>query len=207
MSHLTSRPPVPMPTRTTPAGRHAIMARSRARTAAVALGATLAGVALVGCSATGPGGATAGSPTALATSGLTDEQRAATQTLVGEFVEAFNDGDARALAATFADDAEFVNIYGTRMSGREGIERGHAAAFASRLDGSELVVDLAHVADVDGALVVQAEWSLQHSPGAVDDALLVPEGSGVLTFSATCRPDDSCLFASGANVRVETPPS
>lgn len=196
-----------MPDRTGPGSRHATEARRRSRIAVVALGATLAGTALVGCTATGPGAVTAGSPAALAASGLTDEQRAATQALVGDFVDAFNDGDAQALAATFAEDAEFVNIYGTRMSGREGIERGHAAAFASRLDGSELVFDLAHVVDVDGALVVQAEWSLQHSPDAVDDALLVPEGSGVLTFSATCRPDDSCLFASGANVRVETPPS
>lgn len=196
-----------MPTRTAPVARHASRVRRRSRTAAVALCATLAGTALVGCTVTGPGAVTAGSPTALTTSGLTDGQRAATQALVGDFVEAFDDGDARALAATFADDAEFVNVYGTRMSGRDGIERGHAAAFASRLDGSELVADAGHVVDVEGTLVVQVEWSLQHSPDAVDETLLVPEGRGVLTFSATCDADDACLFTSGANVRVETPPS
>ncbi|MET4053317.1 uncharacterized protein (TIGR02246 family) [Frigoribacterium sp. PvP054] len=199
MSHATSPSSVRTPSRTSSRGR---------RRGAAALTALLASLALAGCSATEPGpSATTGSTTESASSGPTPEQQMAAQGLIGRFVTAFDDGDARALAETFAEDAEFVNVYGTRMSGRDGIEEGHAAAFASRLDGSDLVVDAGHVVDVEGTLVIQVDWSLQHSPYAVDETLLVPEGRGVLTLSATCDVDDACLFTSGANVRVEMPPS
>jgi len=175
-------------------------------------GAAVAALALAGCSASGAPSSSSTSPDSTAPgstapgSTASAAQDDAALALVDDFVDAFNAGDATALARTFADDAEFVSIYGSRMSGRDGIESGHAAAFASRLDGAELVVDASHVIDVDGVRVVQAEWSLQHAADVADASLLVPEGSGVLTFSVACPDDDACRFASGANVRTEAAP-
>jgi uncharacterized protein (TIGR02246 family) len=58
----------------------------------------------------------------------------------GEIVDAFeaalNAKDAAAVGQVFTPDAEFVNIMGMRMRGREGIVSGHAWAFSGPLRGS-----------------------------------------------------------------------
>ncbi|MGU3409640.1 SgcJ/EcaC family oxidoreductase [Microbacterium sp. M1A1_1b] len=144
-------------------------------------------------------------PTSTSTSrAATDDSRPGE--LARAFVRSFNQGDARALAALFADDAEFVNIYGIRMSGRSGIEHGHRAAFASRLGGAALTttrVDEHQVAP--DVAVVQLSWRLAKAPDA-DPTLVVPDSAGVLTFTAV-RADAAWQFIAGANVMESTPPS
>ncbi len=55
--------------------------------------------------------------------------------LVDAFAEALNAKDANALGQLFTEDAEFVNIMGMRMRGRQGIVDGHAWAFNGPLRG------------------------------------------------------------------------
>lgn len=173
--------------------------RPLAVTAAVAI-ATVSSIGLHGCADTG-------SPTQRpsSSSSRTATDLGATD-LARRFVTTFNDGDARALADLFTDDAEFVNIYGIRMSGRTGIERGHEAAFASRLDGATLSAhDVEQHAAADGVAVVQVGWRLERAADA-DPALAVPDSAGVLTFTAL-RTDGAWLFVAGANVVTSPPPS
>ena len=63
----------------------------------------------------------------------------------GEIVDAFeaalNAKDAAAVGQVFTPDAEFVNIMGMRMRGREGIVSGHAWAFSGPLRGSTVRFD------------------------------------------------------------------
>ena len=47
------------------------------------------------------------------------------QTVVNEFVAAWNRGDSAAIAALFVPDADFINVLGTHERGREAIEAGH----------------------------------------------------------------------------------
>jgi uncharacterized protein (TIGR02246 family) len=130
----------------------------------------------------------------------------APRALVDDFVTAFNDGDSAALSDLFAEHAEFVNIYGMRMSGRSGIAKGHAQAFASRLSRAELEVTSFHQRELDDDVVVaQAEWSLRQ-PEDADRSKVVPDSSGVLSFTVE-RTADDWEFASGANVVRSTPPS
>ena len=51
--------------------------------------------------------------------------------LIGRPAAAFNTKDADAFAAPFAEDAEYVNIFGPRMRRRDGIAAGHQIVFES----------------------------------------------------------------------------
>ncbi|OIH94418.1 hypothetical protein BIU90_04550 [Curtobacterium sp. MCBA15_001] len=160
-----------------------------------------AALGLAACSPATPSG-TPTSPAAVrdGVDGLSPGQ------LARDFVTAFNDGDAHALAGLFAEHAEFVNIYGIRMSGRTGIEQGHEHAFVSRLDGASLEATDVRERRVDSDVtVVQLGWRLQRDHDA-DPALVVPDSSGVLTFTAL-RTDGAWHFITGANVTESTPPS
>lgn len=126
--------------------------------------------------------------------------------LFRSFTAAFNDGDAAALAALFGPDANFINIYGERMTGRIGIERGHAAAFRSRLSGAELLmlnVDTRAVSPTDA--ILYGTWELSQ-PGGIDPTTAVAPGTGTLTGVAACV-DGAWRLEAAANVRSSTPPS
>jgi uncharacterized protein (TIGR02246 family) len=55
---------------------------------------------------------------------------AALRALLAEFVQAFNSGDAAALAAQFTDKAQIVTLSGQRIEGRAAIQKQFAASFA-----------------------------------------------------------------------------
>ncbi len=54
------------------------------------------------------------------------------------FVEAWNRGDARTLAAIFDEDADFINVVGLWWHDRAAIERAHAYGLAHLFDRSTL---------------------------------------------------------------------
>lgn len=71
--------------------------------------------------------------------------------------EAWNNGDATAFAADFADDAEFVAFEGTILEGRAQIVAYHQPFFDSILKGSRLVGGRVHF-----ARVVEPGWGVVH---------------------------------------------
>ena len=58
--------------------------------------------------------------------------------IVASLEKAWNAADGKAFAASFADDSDFVTIRGDRQKGRDAIEGGHAAIFASIYKGSSI---------------------------------------------------------------------
>ena len=78
--------------------------------------------------------------------------------LAARLENAWNSADSAGFAAAFADDADFVNVLGMHVRGREAIGHGHAEIFRTvyagstvryRLDSARLLrpdVGLAHVA-------------------------------------------------------------
>ncbi|MFE3546756.1 SgcJ/EcaC family oxidoreductase [Nocardia sp. NPDC059177] len=66
----------------------------------------------------------------------TDEQ--AVRALFAANTAAWAAGDARAFAATFTEDAEYVTWFGRHYTGRAAIEASHAALFSSFLKGTRL---------------------------------------------------------------------
>jgi uncharacterized protein (TIGR02246 family) len=49
--------------------------------------------------------------------------------IIDAFADALNAKDAESLGNLFCEDAEFVNVRGARMHGRQGIIEGHAISF------------------------------------------------------------------------------
>ncbi len=167
------------------------------RMMAVGAIAAIAGMLVAGCTAAPPP-----SPKTTPTPACS----ASPVTLFSEFTEAFNAHDAAQLADLFTEDANFVNIFGQFMPGRDGIESGHADAFDSRIAVADLNLDKVKVVDVDSEVVVMyGFWTLKQPDGA-DAALSVPDGSGILTGVAECAGRE-WRFAAVSNTRVTPAPS
>jgi uncharacterized protein (TIGR02246 family) len=60
-----------------------------------------------------------------------ENDRVAIAHTYANLVSAWNTHDARAFAATFAEDADFTNVAGTHTEGRSSVEAFHAPLFAS----------------------------------------------------------------------------
>ena len=116
------------------------------------------------------------------------------QDLVDAFAEALNAKDPDALGRLFAEDAEFVNIFGMRMHGRAGIVAGHARAFGGPLRGRRVrfdqVDELAVTVDVS---VLHGHCLRELEPDAPADGL--PPGASVLVFVARRGPSTWELVA------------
>lgn len=65
-----------------------------------------------------------------------DAARQAVQDIVNALVTAWNRHDPRAFAASFAEDADFTNVFGMTVKGRAAIESLHATIFRTMLKDS-----------------------------------------------------------------------
>ncbi|WP_106192530.1 SgcJ/EcaC family oxidoreductase [Umezawaea tangerina] len=68
-----------------------------------------------------------------------DETTAELAAIPARMIEAWNDGDATAFAAPFAEDAHFVAFEGTVLHGTEAVVAFHQPLFDTVLKGSRLV--------------------------------------------------------------------
>ncbi|HET9096682.1 MAG TPA: SgcJ/EcaC family oxidoreductase [Candidatus Baltobacteraceae bacterium] len=71
-----------------------------------------------------------------------DSDRAALESIADRLAQAWNSGDAGGFAAPFAADAQQVNIFGTRLIGRDEIRDRHAAVFAEMFRESTNVLQI-----------------------------------------------------------------
>jgi uncharacterized protein (TIGR02246 family) len=81
---------------------------------------------------------------------------AAIVALLATQAEAWNRHDARAWAAPFTDDADFVNILGTLFQGRAQVEQRHAELFRGVFSTSRVTVSTRKVVSL-GATAALAE--------------------------------------------------
>ena len=98
-------------------------------------------------------------PTAAAGTALDDAAIAAL--IVGQ-AETWNQHDATAWVAPFEADAEFVNIVGMRLSGREQIQQRHAELFQGIFSHSSVVITTSKVTRLGAdAAVVDTVYELR----------------------------------------------
>jgi uncharacterized protein (TIGR02246 family) len=121
------------------------------------------------------------------------------------FVAAWNSHDMQALSLLFKEDAEFVNVYGTWLTGRGSIEAQHAAVHASVFLASNLVSlemrakhlhpDVAHL---------HMRWKLDgiQAPNGIP----LPERAGVMLF-VIVRDGGSWRIAAAQNTDITSPPA
>lgn len=70
------------------------------------------------------------------------------------FAMAWNQHDMEALGRLFYDDADFVNVVGVHMHGREAIEGGHGAAHAGPYRNSTLRVTVDDAREIVPSAIV-----------------------------------------------------
>jgi uncharacterized protein (TIGR02246 family) len=126
------------------------------------------------------------------------------QDLVNAFAEALNAKDPEALGRLFVEDAEFVNILGMRMRGREGIVAGHAWAFSGPLRGRRIRFDqIDELTVTNDVSILHGHCLRELEPDAPADGL--PAGASVLVFVARRTPVAWVLVAA-TNVTEAAPP-
>src|SRR5262245_23410138 len=122
---------------------------------------------------------------------LAPQERAAIDTIVRRLDAAANAMDGSAFGAPLADDADFVNIRGEHMRGRQAIAAGHDAIFKTIYAGStnRYTVESARLLRPDVALVhVRAAMEAPHGPlvgrNSACFSLVVTKESGAWTIAA-----------------------
>lgn len=133
-------------------------------------------------------------------------QTAAIEDIVLGLQSAWNDADGAAYASYFEEGADFVNVYGMHVQGRDGIAKGHDMIFRTIYAGSAIALTLKHVRMLAEDIV------LAH----LDAQLWVPQGplqgqlkalpSLVLRRQAGRQQSNTWQIASLHNTFVVPPP-
>ena len=125
--------------------------------------------------------------------------------IVDAFAAALNAKDADAVGEIFTADAEFVNIAGMRMRGRDAIVAGHAWALSGPLRGSRVSFDQVDELPVtDDVVIVHGHCLRERVPDAPANTL--PAGASVLVFVAR-RDSDGWQAVTATNVTEAQPSS
>jgi len=94
----------------------------------------------------------------------TDE--AAIRQVVQQVQNGWNAHDGKAFAAPFAPDADYVVVNGTKVKGREAIEKGHTAIFSTIYKGSHNVGTVKSIRFLrPDVAIVHVEWNLEFRAG------------------------------------------
>ena len=99
---------------------------------------------------------------------------------IDRFADAWNAGDARALAALFDEDADFVNVVGIWWRRRRAIEKAHGYALTRFFRDSRLTVEEVAVKRLGADVAtVHGRWRLE-GQRAPDDGRPLDPRRGVL---------------------------
>jgi uncharacterized protein (TIGR02246 family) len=111
------------------------------------------------------------------------------EALVDGFIDAFNTHDAPAFGRLFAEDADWVNVVGIRVTGRDDIQAEHDEAFTTYFRHSALTATEQSVRRLqDGFAVVHFRWALMNEGDAAGDRESEPR-RGIIVIVATEEPE------------------
>jgi uncharacterized protein (TIGR02246 family) len=106
------------------------------------------------------------------------------QRLVSDFEEAWNKHDAHAFAETFAEDADFNNIFGVGDHGRHAIEQFHATRFQTMFKQShQTATDIRTRYITPSIASVDIRWEM--TGALAPDGTPIPLRSGLLNWLVT----------------------
>jgi len=115
------------------------------------------------------------------------------------FIAAFNKQDAKAIAALWTEDGEFIDDRGRRFAGRDAIEKGYAGVFAANSDVAVRMV-------IDSLRIVSPNVAIEDGRAIVEPA---PAGAaGVSSYTAVhVKVEGKWLMASVRDTWIEPPPA
>ncbi len=131
---------------------------------------------------------------------IADADRSEIERVIESLTSAWNAGNGAAFARSFAPDADFVNIYGRHVVGRDAVAGMHQTIFDGIYRGSRVVFTVTKARSLGaGVALVDARLDVPQGPMAGEmhtlaTAVLVREGSG-------------WSIASFHNTREQAPPS
>ncbi len=159
--------------------------------------AVLCGIHLSVSSAQQPTAANDQKPTAAADP--TAPEIAAIRAGSEAFTAAFNKGDAKAIAAMWTADAEYVDDTGRSYVGRDAIEQGYAEFFAANPNVQMQTV-------IDSLRLLSSETAMEDGRALVDPP--PAGGPGVSKYTAVhVKVDGQWRMASVRDTWLETPPT
>jgi uncharacterized protein (TIGR02246 family) len=104
--------------------------------------------------------------------------------IAAKLAAAWNRHDAQVLAAVFAEDADFTNVFGMIAKGRVGIEALHAPLFKTIFKDSTLIVMETRVRFIRPDVAsVDVKWSMTGARDPLGNPW--PEREGLLNWIAT----------------------
>ncbi|WP_237565385.1 YybH family protein [Ornithinimicrobium cavernae] len=138
------------------------------------------------------------------------------QDVAAGFAEAWNRGDAGAIADLFSEDADFINVVGFWWTRREQIRHNHAYGFEQIFPGSTMTVERLRVRDLGDTAVVHARWRVEGqrmpgrgSPARPDTGTDPSEAQGragvrrgILTFVVHRQQDGTWLAVAAQNTDI-----
>lgn len=95
-------------------------------------------------------------------SALEKADQEAIERVIAGYTHAWNEQECRGFADGFAKDADFVNIFGMKFSGREEIEERHVKILQTFLKNSKLEILQTQLREVQKGLVIATiYWKVQ----------------------------------------------
>jgi len=99
------------------------------------------------------------------TSKTGNQDETAIRQIIKSVEEGWNAHDAKAFAAPFASDADYVIVNGMYIKGRDAIEKGHVGIFTTVYKDSRNAATVKSVRFLrPDVAVVHVEWNLEYSP-------------------------------------------
>ena len=104
--------------------------------------------------------------------------------IADRFIAGWNNHDAHLFASAFAEDADFTNVRGVSVSGRESIETFHAQAFKKLFMHSQQTAELKKIRFLNPNIaIVDARWEMTGAVSA--EGLPIPYRTGLLALVCT----------------------
>lgn len=126
---------------------------------------------------------------------LSSADRETLMQIPARFANGWNRKDVDVAFADYADDADFVNVFGLWWHGKERFVKEHADRFATVFRTSTLSFNQLSVRDIPpNAAVIHGKWVLTGL--RTPDGNAAPDRSGILVFAAERRSDGWKIVAS-----------
>lgn len=134
---------------------------------------------------------------------------AAPEHVVSGWQEGWNNKNAKALAALFTEDADFVNVVGLWWHNRDDIEEAHRYGFEKIFTDSHIIMGKPRIREFQDAAVVQTRWRMTEQT-ALDGEKPLPR-KGIFTFVCQKFPEGwlavtghNSDIISGAETHIQT---
>jgi len=127
--------------------------------------------------------------------------RAGAEAVAAALTTAWNEADAAAFAREFAPDADFVNIFGMHVTGRDEIEKIHQTIFDTIYKGSRNVFTVEEVRALGEHAAIAHVRAHLHVPSGPLTGEIVTLATAVLVLGG-----HHWLIDAFQNTRVQDPP-